>query len=295
MARSQSVYLPATVAYADIFDYPLTREELRLWCIKKNLPPQALAIRGAGIEYRDGFYFLQGRGSIISQRKRRQAASLSKWRIARLVGVWLRLIPTIQLVGVTGGLAMDNVSKEDDIDLFIITSSGALWTSRMLAAFIVSALGRRRKPEESTNADKICLNMFMEEEELRIVEREQDLFAAHEVLQMVPLWERGDIYKKFLDKNRWVETFLPKMWAQKVKSAKSKVRSYSKRNGICNLLEPFARFIQLWYMRRRRTTEVISRGVLRFHPRDARVWVKEALQKRLDRLDVPLDKIFYFR
>lgn len=60
-----------------------------------------------------------------------------------------------------------------------------------------------------------------------------------------------------------------------------------------NVVERLARFIQLWYMRKRRTTEVISDRVLRFHPRDARIWVKDTLQKRLAPFNIPLDNIFY--
>ena len=58
-------------------------------------------------------------------------------------------------------------------------------------------------------------------------------------------------------------------------------------------MERIAKLLQLWYMRKRRTTEVVSDKVLRFHPRDARVWVKQELQHRLDRFNIPLDKIFY--
>ena len=297
MACPQSVCLLATLAYADIFDYPLTREELRLWCIKKNIRDQVPALPGAGAEHRDGLYFLRARGRIVSQRKKRQAASFAKWRIARWVALWLRLVPTIQLVGVTGGLAMDNVGKEDDIDLFIITKSGTIWISRMIAALIVSVLGRRRKPEESMVADKVCLNMFMSEESVEIVKKERDLFAAHEVLQMKPLWERGNIYKTFLDKNRWVATFLPNAWAAKSKASSIEPREVGLKFGILCLrfMEQPAKVFQLWYMNKRRTSEVVGDYVLRFHPRDARVWVKEALRKRLDHLDIPLDKIFYFR
>jgi hypothetical protein len=61
------------------------------------------------------------------------------------------------------------------------------------------------------------------------------------------------------------------------------------------LLEPFAKFIQLWYMKRHRTNEVIGKTSLRFHPKDARVWVRRKLRVRLTGYHVPLDNIFYGR
>ena len=60
------------------------------------------------------------------------------------------------------------------------------------------------------------------------------------------------------------------------------------------IFEPFARMIQLWYMSGR-TNEVVSDTLLRFHPKDARGWVKVALAKRLARYNLPLDNIFYAR
>jgi len=50
---------------------------------------------------------------------------------------------------------------------------------------------------------------------------------------------------------------------------------------LLNLVETSLKKFQLWYMRNRRTTEVIKNGVIRFHPEDARVWVMEKYKERL--------------
>jgi len=52
--------------------------------------------------------------------------------------------------------------------------------------------------------------MFVSEPALP--ESERDLFSAHEVLQMEPVFDRGNTYKKFLLANKWVKTFLPNAW-----------------------------------------------------------------------------------
>jgi len=282
MVPNQSVYRRTTVAYADIFDYPLTADELRLWCIKKRMQ--------SSDSLTDRYFFLKGRGGLVRLRKKRREASAPKWNIARSVGWWLRCVPTIQLVGVTGGLAMDNANPRDDIDILVITKRNTLWTTRLFATLIVHFLGKRRRPGETAVADKVCLNMFMSENALGTPKKEQDLFSAHEVLQMVPLWERGDTYGKFLAKNTWVKHFLPNAWKQK---ARSKPPQFKVHSSPFVVFESIARFVQLWYMKRRRTSEVISDSVLRFHPKDARVWVREELRKRLDAMNIPLDKIFY--
>jgi len=51
-------------------------------------------------------------------------------------------------------------------------------------------------------------------------------------------------------------------------------------------LETIARWAQLKYMRSRRTTEVVESGRIRFHPQDARNWVLEEYQTRLERLRI---------
>lgn len=193
-----------TLAYADIFDYPLTDAELGLWMVFVNGEKQKVT---------GGFlHYLPGRKHIIATRKKRKSWSKKKWEIAKKVGGLLRLVPTIQLVGVTGGLTMNNAGENDDIDLFFIVAPGSLWTSRLLATILMELVGKRRRPNDQNVTNKICLNMFMSSGALALPQKERDLFTAHEVLQMEPLWERSGTYQEFLQANSWVRTFLPNAW-----------------------------------------------------------------------------------
>lgn len=267
----------ATILYADIFDWPLTQQELARWCI--GIRPKTL---------------LATKGKTASRRKRELWARL-KWKKAKRVARVLLMIPTLTLVGVTGGLSRSNVKRNDDIDFFCITKKGTIWISRLLATFVTELLGVRRRPQDTNVANKICLNMFMSEDSLSI--KEKDLFSAYEVLQMVPLWERDRAYQKFLQANGWAKKFLPNAWRER--NYELRIMNYDKNRifplFIIRFFEPLARALQLWYMRNRRTTEVIAHGVLRFHPHDARVWVKRAFSRRLSKYNLPLDKIFYAR
>ncbi|OGG24239.1 hypothetical protein A3A79_03565 [Candidatus Gottesmanbacteria bacterium RIFCSPLOWO2_01_FULL_43_11b] len=273
-----------TLLYADIFDWPLSKEELFFW--KINFPARIASVMD------NGFYVLPRRQKLVQIRKKKEFYAVKKWEIARRVAVWMRWIPTITLVGVTGGLARNNVNQNDDIDLFCITKPGTLWISRLMAIIIVELLGMRRRPTDTDVTNKICLNMFMSEDALSVKKNEQDLFTAYEVLQMIPLWEKEGAYKKFLDANRWSAGFLPHAWKGRVKDQGSWVKS-TMQGSLFTVFEPLAKTIQLWYMRKRRTTEVITPGNLRFHPHDARIWVKREFAKRLSRYNLPLDKIFY--
>jgi hypothetical protein len=267
----------ATLAYADVFDYALTRREIQLWHL--FYPVSAVAI-----PTHTGFSITNR----ISPRPK------GKWAKAARASRWLSLVPTIQLVGVTGGLAMNNAAEADDIDLFFVVADGTLWVTRMLATLLMDILGMRRHPQDQRVADKVCLNMFMTKGATALDPRDRDCFSAHEVLQMVPLWEQNGAYQRFLQSNRWTAVYLPNAWKEK-KTFKvdSMYTSFPLVIFLMRLLEWPAKKLQLWYMARRRTEEVISDTTLRFHPRDARVWVKRKLAARLAKFHIPLDKVFY--
>ena len=298
MSVSSSIFI--TVAYADVFDYPLLAEEVRRRMVGtslRHIPPYipgVIRVSYAG----EMFFALAGRSRIVATRIRRRVESTPKWNTVRAVAQVFRWIPTVCLVGVTGGLSVDNARKNDDIDLFFVTKRGTLWSTRLLVTVVADLLRLRRRPNETVVANKICLNMFVSEDALTLPPEEQDLFAAHEVVQMVPLWDRGGAYRKFLKANAWVTYFLPNAWRERYQGVRIKYYGSVIHNTITQILrflEPLARIFQLWYMQKHRTTEIISRGMLRFHPKDARIWVKKKFAKRLQKLDIPLDNVFYHR
>jgi len=203
-----------TLAYADVFDYPLKKEEIFRFLISsiKVSKHQGVsqALKGLPqISQEEGFLFLKGREKIVAVRKKREKESQKKLAIAQRTGRWLRFIPSIKMVAVTGALAMKNSRKEDDVDLLIVTSKNRLWLTRLLTVLLVELMAQRRRPGDKEFANKICLNMFLDEDYLSVPEKEQDLFSAHEVCQMKLLWEKNRTYKKFLKENQWVKRFLP--------------------------------------------------------------------------------------
>jgi hypothetical protein len=265
----------ATLAYADVFDYALTQQEVLQWFL---FYPIRSVPKGFGLH--------------IKQNK--ASWQTGKWKIAKRASRWLSLVPTIQLVGVTGGLAMNNAARGDDIDLFFIVADGTLWVTRMLATLLMDMIGLRRHPDDISVANKVCLNMFMTARVTGLPEGDRDCFTAHEVLQMVPMWEQKGIYKRFLLNNRWTKRYLPNAW--KGKNSTTVARAYTSFPLVIFLIRLFewpARDLQLWYMARHRTHEVITDTTLRFHPRDARIWIKRKLRTRLAKSHIPLDKIFY--
>jgi hypothetical protein len=297
MGRKLSECLFATVAYADIFDYPLTGDDLYFWCIQKTPRKNIRAVRIPSVVTHNFYFTLRGREYIVNKYNSRHAISQEKREIARNAARWLRIIPSLTLVGLTGGVAVNNATPNDDVDLFCISARGTMWITRALTTLLIDILGLRRRPGDRNVADKICLNMFMSEGALAIPKNERDLFSAHEVLQMEPLWARGKSYRDFLEKNSWVKYLLPvawnvKRWGHNNHPKASYVWTRISVN-ILRLFENPAKFLELRYMKNRRTHEVITKHLLRFHPEDARRRVRAEFAKRLSKRNIPLDNVFY--
>jgi hypothetical protein len=304
----------ATVSYADVFDYPLNRRELHSWLIGRktklqDLDPVLKHLTGNPVD--DQLYFcLSGGKSIIQKRQHRKNNAAVKFQIARKLSHRLNLIPTLRYIGITGSLAIGNCDPADDIDLFFITVPQTIWITRLLVIFLTDIFSSRRKAGDSMVDNKICLNMFITSDALGFAKSRQNLFLAHEIMQMQTLADRDSLYQKMLAENTWVGKFLPNIRTEKNPQEKSGKIRLMQRDipeevsskydfftsifiNILGLFELPAKYLQLTYMQKRRTTEEITDRILRFHPRDTGNWVYREFKKRLDRLNIPIDKVFY--
>lgn len=274
-----------TLAYADVFDYPLTKEELYQFLIHtkpvskttfeqvlKKLPPQ--------IVYKQGFYCLKTREALIATRKKRMAISKKKRVLAEQIASKLRLFPTVLCVGLSGGLAMHNTDEHDDIDFFIITRHKTLWLTRFCLVFYLRTLGVLRKRQATLVKNKICLNMFLDEQALALPVQWRNLYTAHEVVQVKPLIDKHHTFARFLAANNWVQTYVPNSVANLSSVKKERRRNLNKGWYI---FEFIAKKCQLWYMKNKQTRETISDEMLAFHPFDYQTHILSAYQQRLKR------------
>jgi hypothetical protein len=193
-----------TVAYADVFDYPLNADEIQRYLIgiAANRAMVRSALRSSawlGDELaRSGKYFtLAGREVIVEVRRERAATASTYWRGAVRYGHRIGGLPFVRMVAVTGALAMDNIA-DDDIDFFIVTEPGRLWLSRALVVGLVKLA--------ATRGLVLCPNYILSEQALVLTEC--NLFTAHEVTQMVPL-HGAATYQRLRELNRWTDQYLP--------------------------------------------------------------------------------------
>ncbi len=293
-----------TVLYADIFEYPLTSSQIWRYLIasrkfKKQDFDKALKDMGKTVSSRSGLYFLGSRKKLIEKRVIRKKESGKKFSSLYKAAALLSFIPTVSLIGVSGGLSMENADKKDDIDIFVITRSNRLWTTRIFIILILKIIGKHRSRTGKKVTDKICLNMLVDEKNLSFVKR-KDLYTAHEIAQMVPVFDRNKTYVRFVNANLWVKKFMPNSLlginnlpanlaeASAKRAGKAgKELSIKKENSsfIINhssfILEFFAKNIQLWYIKKHKSIETVTDGVLAFHPLDYKQNIMEAYLARI--------------
>jgi len=189
-----------TLAYSDVFDYPLTLDELHryltffaskdelIFCLK-SLPTVSL---------RSGFYFFAHRDFLVDVRLTRETVSRSVFRRALFYGRILRALPFVRMSALTGSLAVLNLSKDADIDYMLVTRSGRLWLARAFAVIF----GRLLR----LFGDRICVNLLVSDAHLEW--GAQNLYSAREMCQMIPITGM-DVYLELRERNLWTQTFLP--------------------------------------------------------------------------------------
>jgi len=195
------------LAYADVFDWPLTAAEIHRYLPVAARLDDVVAVLGSGRLARavqsDGqLYVLAGREHLADERQRRTAVSHRLWPLARRYGRALASLPWVRLVAVTGSLAVDAATDDADIDLFIVAEDGRLWLARALTIGVAKVAIRVK----SSRGVRLCPNYLLTASALDLPER--DLYTARELAQLVPLFG-PDTYRALLEGNGWYRQFLP--------------------------------------------------------------------------------------
>ncbi|MDZ4720935.1 MAG: hypothetical protein SH847_20955 [Roseiflexaceae bacterium] len=201
---ARDVALLRAVAYADVFDYPLTEAQLWRYLVGVAATPAELCATLQAEHLNDlvhvcnGFVVLAGRANLVEQRQERAVRALLLWKQARFYAARLAQLPFVRMVAVTGALAMDNVAAGADIDYLIVTTPNRLWLCQRLTVLLVRVA--------RLAGHVICPNYLISERAL--VMQDRSLYTAHELAQMVPL-AGMPIYRRMRTLNGWVDQWLP--------------------------------------------------------------------------------------
>lgn len=194
-----------TVLYGDVFSFAMTVEEIHHFLMHDDavcLDEVSAALETSAV-LRERLHMAQGyvacSRELISLRIERAGLAARMWPRAVQYGRWLARLPFVRMVGVTGALAMNNPSDEgDDLDYLLITAQGRVWLARGLAVMLVRFAKLR--------GTIICPNFVLAENSLQ--QTRCDLYVAHEIAQIVPLYGRS-IYDSLRRANPWTDAMLP--------------------------------------------------------------------------------------
>ena len=231
----------ATLAYFDIFNYPLTSGEIYLFlknrCGQSEYEDALKCLIGSRSIYRfDRFYSLKNDPTLITRRHEGNKKAAELIKIAGGVSDMLIKFPYVRGIAISGSLSKNFADENSDIDLFIITAPNRLWIARTLMhafkklTFLVN------------KQDYFCMNYYIDEQELEIVEK--TIYTAIEIVTLMPL--QGDAqFERFYSANAWTRNYLPNK-IMRVSSAKPVKNSFLKtvietlfNNGFGNALDNF--------------------------------------------------------
>ena len=194
------------LAYFDIFDYPLKKEEIQSFLGQKASGKEltaglALLTHAGWIKSRDEFYFLRDdEAMLIEHRKKGNARAISQLAIAGRAGAFLSGFPYVRAIGISGSLSKNFADEKSDIDFFIITARNRLWLARTCMHLF------RKFAFLAGKHNWFCMNYYLDEEALEI--KEKNYFTAMELVTVLPV--RGKKYfDSFFKANEWVNQYFP--------------------------------------------------------------------------------------
>lgn len=194
----------ATLAYADVFDYPLNIFDVHRYMHGLAAPLQDVrraltGLQGISlVEGCDGFYTLPDRTHLLEKRREREISAWRAWPLVQSYARKIASLPFVRMVALTGSLAARNADPGADMDYLLVTAPRRLWICR--AEIILLARWAARQ------GHIICPNYLISERDLNFKER--NFYTAHELAQMVPL-AGLEVYKRLRVANHWTTTFLP--------------------------------------------------------------------------------------
>jgi hypothetical protein len=280
----------STLAYRDIFHFPLTVSEIHRYLHRRSASQEEVEatlasgpLRKHYLDSNGEHYALRGRGVLFTTRVARAKMSAEQWPTALRMARFLATLPNIRMVALTGSLAAGNFSAGADIDFLLLTDGGAMWRTRALCRFFALV-------NKKLGKGLFCPNMFLSAAQRKL--NRQSLYDAQELCQMVPLYGLPQ-YEAVRRANTWTDTFLPNAKAAAESAdACEPVAPGLKRLAERVLNSPFGRSIESFEARRKihrfnntgRLKGAWTRSTLESHSLwdDMRLRIEAAWQLRME-------------
>ncbi len=199
-----------TLAFFDLFDQPLKPEEVLACLYEADRSVHIKEVRGTLEQMKEeglleqvrDFYALKGRGGLAEMRHNRAFLNEKLWMRVRLFARLMAGVPFIRMIAVCNTLAFSAATPESDIDLFVVTKPGRLWTSRLFLTALLHFFGVRRHGPYV--AGRFCLSFFVTENALKVSDLTLpggDPYLHYWMRTLKPFYGRP-AYERFLSVNR---------------------------------------------------------------------------------------------
>jgi hypothetical protein len=193
------------LAYFDVFNYPLTNEEVQRFLPEKcnQLVVNEILyqlIRERRIYNLNGFYSLQNKPKLAEIRMAGNKRAMKLLRIARHASKILSWFPYVESVAVSGSLSKNFADEKADIDFFIITSANRLWIARTSMHIF------KKFTFLAGKQNWFCMNYYVDEVKMEIIEK--NIFTAMEIVTLMPL-QGINCFKNFKKANSWTSHYFP--------------------------------------------------------------------------------------
>ncbi len=266
-----------TLAYSDVFDYPLSPNEIYLAInystTTEDIIKELLYLSNEKFIFEYSYiidnkqitwFSLQNDENIFVKRKIRNHNAKIFLERAKKISQTIGKMPFVRSVMISGSLSKNCIDDNSDIDYFIITAPQRVWIVHSLLVFYRKFFLKNKK--------ELCCNYTIDTLSLQM--KHHSRYVATEITTILPTFGQ-EIYQEFVKNNDWVKTFFPhfimKENENKVSDLKLSFWANFLKKSIEKILNNvFGRYLNLFLMRR------VEKRWRKFH-KDSSLFVEEII------------------
>lgn len=195
----------SVLAYFDIFQYPLAKNEIQSFLKKpvseielNNTLQNLLAMRSVFVHH--GYYSLHDNPLLSLRRKEGNLKAERLIPKAHKIGRFLYRFPFVRAIGISGSLSKNFADEKADIDFFIITKAERLWIARTIMHLF------KKLTFLTGHQHYFCMNYYVDEKAMMI--EPQNIFTAMETVTLLPVAGQKTM-DRFRIINKWAYRFFP--------------------------------------------------------------------------------------
>ena len=229
-----------TLEYSNLFQYPLTKEELRERLFDVRVDDHSFEAALKSFQYEPD-------PALVALRAARQKISDQAIQEARRGLRTLASLPFVRMIAFSGSTAHRNMTTTEDVDLFMIVEDGKVWAVFLVAMVWAKLKGLRKK---------LCMNYLLSDGAMALWE--QDAFTAQQAASLKPIYGKT-VYDRFIDANPFVSLRFPNFNPSSHRDVYPEIQAAGSKRllerilnfGAAQVIERFSRLVLGWYLARK--------------------------------------------